>query len=246
MRLALRPLLRGAVLLATLGAVSLRAQSPGLGDGRPFHALVLTTGATTMSVDALNAVLTGARFAGLSNDGISYGASGYHAFGRALIGADVSRTTYGEEGLSNGRSDDLNATQYLATVSYAIVSTGRLSLFPTLGVGAGRFDVTLREPAAAAADGAYADATFAAVVENPGRESTLAGQHLLYSLGGGADFLVTRGAGDRGGVVLGLRAGMFFAPNRTTWSTSGRMVIAGTDASAGGPFLRVVVGIGGR
>lgn len=211
---------------------------------RPFHAFVLTTGASAMSVDALNTHLKNAQFAGLSNDGVSYGASGYYAYGRAMLGADVARSTYGEEATSTDRSDALNSTQLLATASYALIAAGRVNVFPTLGVGAGRFDVILRNRATTAT--ATAQPTFAEVVQSPGSESTVNGSHLTYSLGGGADYLITRGASDRAGVVFGVRAGMLFAPNRTTWTTGGRTVIAGPDASAGGPFLRIVVGIGGR
>ena len=234
-----------AAVVAILTTPALPAQGPGLGDGQPFHALAFTTGATTMAVDALNSVLTGQRFSGLSNDGIGYGVTAHVAFGRALIGADLSRTTFGEEGSSSGRTDDLNATQYLATASYALLSTGRLSIYPTLGVGAGHFDVTLRERNAAPA-AAASEPTFQGIAANPGTESVLSGKHLLYSVGGGADYLVTRRASDNLGVVFGLRAGVLVAPNRTTWTSGGRAVTAGPDASAGGPFLRVVVGLGGR
>lgn len=242
--LPLRHVLRGAVLVI-LATPALPAQGPGLGDRPPFHVLAFTTGATTMAVDALNAVLMGQRFSGLSNDGIGYGISAHGAFGRALIGADLTRTTFGEEGSSTGRTDDLNARQYLATASYALISTGRLSIYPTLGVGAGQVDVTLRERNAAPAAAAN-EPTFQGIAASPGAESVLSGNHLLFSVGGGADYLVTRGASDNVGVVFGLRAGVLVAPNRTTWTSGGRAVTAGPDASAGGPFLRVVVGIGGR
>ena len=96
------------------------------------------------------------------------------------------------------------------------------------------------EPAAAN------EPTFQTIAASPGSESVLSGNHLLYSLGGGADYLVTRRESGSMGVVLGMRAGMLFAPNRTTWTSGGRAVTAGPDASAGGPFVRVVVGIGGR
>ena len=71
------------------------------------------------------------------------------------------------------------------------------------------------------------------------------GRHLLYSFGGGADYLVSR-AGSSVGVVLGLRAGLLASPNRTKWTRDGQSILAGPDAAAGGPFLRVVVGVGGR
>ncbi len=232
-------------LLLHFGATAALAQRTSAGESQPFHTLVLTTGMTTMSVGVLNTVLTNNRFAGLSSDGISYGASAHYALGSALLGADVARTTFGEEGLSNGRSDDLNATQLLATVSYALHSTRHFTVFPTLGVGVGQFDVTLRDRAGGAGSAA-ASPTFDEIAQNPGASTTLSGHHLLYSLGGGADWLITRSAAGSAGVVLGVRAGLLLAPNRTTWASGGRTVIAGPDGSAAGPFLRVGVGIGAR
>ncbi len=242
----MRPVLRYAIAFSLA-----QGCTPGVyaqvEQARPqaYHAVVLTTGATTMKVDALNGSLAGARFAGLSNDGISYGASGHYAHGRAMLGVDYARTTFGEEGLSNGRSDDLSSMQLLATVSYAMATAPRFNIYPTLGVGAGKFDVTLRDRAGGSATTAT-DPTFDEIAANPGSATTISGRHLVYSVGGGADYLVTRAARDAFGIVLGVRAGMLLAPNRTTWTAGGRRVIAGPDASAGGPFLRIVVGAGGR
>jgi hypothetical protein len=230
----------GAALVA---AASASAQGVGAGEGRPFRTLVLTTGMSTMSVDALNARMAPSQFAPLSNDAVSYGASGYVAFGRALIGAEVARSAFGEEGLNNGRTDELSSLHGLATAAYAIVATERLTLFPQLGVGAGRLNVSLRDRSGAGTS--VSQPTFDEVAQAPGSESRLSGRHLLYSLGGGADYLVSR-AGSSVGVVLGVRAGMLMSPNRTTWTRDGQSIVAGPDAAAGGPYLRVVVGVGGR
>jgi len=83
------------------------------------------------------------------------------------------------------------------------------------------------------------------VAQAPGTESRMSGRHLLFSFGGGPDYLVSR-ADSAVGVVLGVRAGMSASPNRTTWTRNGQTVLAGPDASAGGPYLRVVVGLGAR
>ena len=211
----------------------------------PFHVVGFTAGATTMSVDALNGQLTPAGFAGLSNDGISYGVTGRYAFGRALLGLEAARTAYGEEGLSNGRSDDLSAVQLLATAGYALIAMPRFMAAPILGIGVGQFDVTLRDRNSTAR-ASNAQPTFAEIAQNPGSSSTISGSHLLFSVGGAGDFLVTRGSKSNAGVIFGIRAGYLLAPNRTRWSSNGRDVIAGPDASAAGPFLRVVIGIGGH
>ena len=132
MRSTVRLLCVGAVLG---GAVSASAQGVGAGPGRPFHALVLTTGMSAMSVGALNARMAASQFAPLSNDAVSYGVSGYLASGRAMVGAQVARSAFGEEGLNNGRTDALSSVHVLATVAYAVLSTERLTVFPQIGVG---------------------------------------------------------------------------------------------------------------
>jgi hypothetical protein len=240
MRSAARLLCLGAVLG---GAVGASAQGVGAGPGRPFHALVLTTGMSAMSVGALNARMAASQFAPLSNDAMSYGASGYLASGRALVGAEVARSAFGEEGLENGRTDELSAAYALATVAYAIVATDRLTVFPQIGVGVGRLDVTLRDRSGVATSASQP--TFDEVAQAPGQESRMSGRHLVRAIGGGADYLVSR-AGSSRGVVLGIRAGVLVSPNRTTWTREGERIVAGPDAATGGPYLRLAVGLGGR
>jgi opacity protein-like surface antigen len=187
--------------------------------------------------------VTPSQFAPLSNDAVSYGASGYVAIGRALLGAELTRSAFGEEGLNNGRTDELTALQGAAMIGYALVATERLSLFPQLGVGIGRVEISLRDRAGAGTT--TSQPTFDEVAQSPGAESRMAGRHLLYSICGGADYLVSR-SGSSLGVVLGVRAGMLASPNRTTWTRNGQSVIAGPDVAAAGPYVRVVVGIGAR
>ena len=64
---------------------SAHAQNVGAGSAQAFGALQLSTGMAMMSVDALNSRMTPSQFAGLSNDAVSYGVSGYFAYGRALL-----------------------------------------------------------------------------------------------------------------------------------------------------------------
>lgn len=219
------------------------AQIFGAGDGRPFHVIALSTGMSTMSVSPLNARLTSAQFAPLSNDAASYGASGHYAVGRALLGAELFRSTFGEEGLNNGRTDELSTAQGMVTAAYAILSTARVSVFPQLGVGLGRVSLSLRDRSGTGTSAAQP--TFDEIAQSPGSESRLSGRHLLYSFGGGLDYLVTR-RGGAAGVVMGVRAGVLAAPNRTTWTRNGQAIVAAPDGAAGGPYLRVVVGLGGR
>jgi hypothetical protein len=234
---------RLAVVLTFAATGSSSAQRATPAAGQPFHSIVLATGVTTTSVDPLNARLLTSQFASLSSGAVSYGGAGYLAVGRALLGAEAMRSTFGEEGMNNGRSNDLKSMQALATVGYAIVSTDHLSMFPQLGVGVGRVEVTLRDRSSVGTTAATP--TFDEVAQAPGGESRMDGRHLLFSFGGGADYLATRRGASRG-VVLGMRAGLAASPNRATWTREGRRIVAGPDAGASGPFLRVMVGLGAR
>lgn len=229
--------------LALLAGRSVSAQNIGAGEGRPFHVVLLTTGMSMMSVDPINARITPTNFASLSNDAVSYGAAGYVALGRALLGADVQVATFGEEGLNNGRTDDMSTRQGLATVSYALVATRHVTLFPQLGVGLGQVEVFLRDRSGVSTTASQP--TFDEIAQAPGAESRMTGHHLLYSFGGGMDYLVTQRGASRG-VVLGVRGGVLASPNRATWTRDGQAIVAGPDAGATGPYLRVVVGLGGR
>jgi len=222
---------------------SANAQNIGAGSGEAFSVVAASTGMAMMSVDALNARMTSAQFAGLSNDAVSYGGSAYFAYGRALLGAEMQRSAYGQEGLNNGRTDDLSSVQGAITVGYALVSTRSLTLFPQLGVGLGKMNVSMRD--AGGSRSTVTEPTFDEIAQAPGSESTVSAKNLLYTIGGGADYLVApRGASK--GVVLGVRAGVQTSPNRAVWTRGGQNVAGGPDVGPGGPFLRVLVGVGGR
>jgi hypothetical protein len=240
-RPAARAAFAAALLLAAIQPSS--AQNVGVGPGKPFGVLALTTGMATMSVDALNARMVPAQYASLSNDAVSYGVSGYFAYARALLGAEVHRSAYGEEGLNNGRTDDMSAMQGALNVGYALVSTRSLTVFPQLGVGLGRVNVTLRQRNGSPP--AWVEPSFDEVAASPGTESVLEAKVLLYSIGAGADYLVTP-RGSAKGVVLGVRAGVQTSPNRAVWTRGGESVSAGPDVGPGGRYVRVIVGLGGR
>lgn len=233
------------VVLVTIVLPPLHAQSPGIGDGRPFRAVALTFGTSSLSVDPVNAILSNAGFADLPTHAVTLGGGGYYAFGRALLGADVARASTTESRPVNGRSDQATSWQGTVTVGYAVVATNRLSIYPSLGVGLGRLDVRLQSTTGGATT-AQPQPTFAELAQNPGGESTVAGSHLLFNIGVSEDYLLTNPTPTGFGITFGIRAGFALAPHRTTWRTAGAPVLAGPDASAGGPFLRIAVGLGSR
>lgn len=235
----------GAVVLGAIVAPNATAQNPGFGNAQPFHAIALTAGAAALSVDPVNAVLTNSGFSSLPSRAMVGGAAAYFAFGRALLGANVQRARVGERGSGNGRTDDLTANAVAITGGYAVVSTNRLSVYPMVGVGLGRFAVTLHDNSGAPAATAT-QPTFAELAQSPGAASTLAGTHLVFDVGMGQDYLLKAPAQEGASVTIGVRAGIVAAPNRTTWRSGARTVVAGPDASVGGPYLRVAVGVARR
>jgi len=108
-----------------------------------------------------------------------------------------------------------------------------------LGLGGGGWTLRITESA---------DAPFEDVLANPGRSSMLTSGMFLVSLSAGADWLVRLGGDERGegGMSFGLRAGYTLAPFKNKWKMEDFEITSGPKMGLTGPFVRLVIGFGGR
>lgn len=236
-----------SLALATL-TPSLHAQRSQ--DLTAFGAVQFVAGGAYMNVDALNARFAEALYPSISDDGISFGASAYGAWGNTLLGIEFGSVDFGQEGLNNGRVNQLKSSHLMATVGYAVLQRNRFQVYPFLGIGSGRVRVLAADlgSATVAPDSSVIgrDVLFDDAIGRAGRAGTwIDGGFLLFEPGVGADVILRRNPGDRLGIVLGVRAGTRIAPNNTSWRSGGFRVGSGPDVAPTGSYLRVSFGIGG-
>lgn len=222
----------------------------------PFSAVFISTGTLLMDVSRLNTRFsrpdllqlvppqrTG--FDAISGDGYSIGVGGYTPVGRILLGGEFQYSDLGEESSPAAKTNRLETTYGMATVGYAAWTGWRFTLYPYLGLGAGRVTLTLRTRNTVTPPGLPADPTFDEIVLGGADESRVTGTYVMVQPGIGFDYLALRSDQQHVGLVLGIRFSSAITPNRTSWSYAGRSVFGAPDVAPKGAMLRVVFGIGG-
>jgi hypothetical protein len=235
-------------MAASLAAVvSLLVASPGWGDedenddrdhgGKGYFAI----GWSALDLDPLNDALVASGYPRFSEDFLSLGGGGYGVIGHFVIGGQ------GHAYLGEGRDATLGAQNYRSDLvagmgfldlGWVLWSGGRGRLTPLVGLGGGGLSVEIEELAAP---------TFGQVLAQPGHRSDLSTGGFLLDLGADFDVLLGRHFEEHhGGFLLGVRAGWILAPIHGGWQLEGRDIAGGPDIGMTGPYVRILLGGGGR
>lgn len=249
--------------LIAVFALTAAAVSPAAGQGQaaprdepiaPFSAFYFTTGTLLMDVSKLNPrferldleAKDRPGFYTISNDGFSVGIGGYGAVvQRLLLGAEVHSADVGLESSPQGKTNHLETNYWMGTLGYAIVTTWRVNITPTLGIGTGKVNLTLKSRDGGPTVPDDRDPTFDEVIMSPGSQSVMKGSYVTVQPGLAIDLLILRSELDRLGLTLGIRMASAISPNRTTWTYKGREVFGGPDVGPTAGTVRIIAGIGG-
>lgn len=168
----------------------------------------------------------------------SLGGGGMVVLGRLILGGEgyalFDRTT--TRGPVKGR---LGAGCGFFDLGYLFWQQDQFRAYGLLGLGGGGWTLRLTDSASVPLEN---------VLGNPGRSSTLTTAGFMACLSVGADWTVRLGGGEggEGGASFGLRAGYNLAPFKSEWKMQDFEIDPGTKMGLAGPFVRLVVGFGGR
>ena len=224
---ARRGLLALALGVGTAGPA--QAQRDLLGPGAGF----LAVGAARISTGELDDWLAARGYPTFGRGAGALGLGGYRVLSSGvMVGFEGQGLLIGEETHGEGRVA-LGGGYATLGVGYAFDPSPRLRLYPRLGIGAGGMALWIEREDTL---------DFGEVLEQgtaTGRPPVLSRDGMVVDLGLGAE-LVPRG---RPGLLLGLRVGYLRGPFTPSWETDGHWVSDGPEASIGGPYARVVVGL---
>lgn len=250
---AARAIAACAVLVAC--ASPARAQQRAADESvAPFSAFYLSTGTLLMDVSKLNPhferldldVSKRPGFYTLSNDAYSIGAGGYGViFRRFTVGAEVHYADVGQETSPTGKTNQMTTSYFMAKGGYAILTGWKFTIAPTLGIGVGTLDLSLKSRGGGASLPASQDWTFDEIIASPGASTTVKGTYVMVQPGIGIDYLALNDDKSTMGLMIGLHIASAITPNRTTWTYGGRTLFGGPDVGPVGGMVRLVVGIGG-
>jgi hypothetical protein len=201
------------------------------GEGAGFF----SAGGARVETAELDDELTAAGYPTFGRQMITVGGGGYGVHGSGILIGGEGHGVFTGDAAHEGRSVSLSGGFGLFNVGYMAPLTGRVRAYPLLGFGGGGTNLRIGS--------APTDEPFRAFLDDPNRQTSLTRASLLVSVGGGLEFRSSRSAG---GVLVGVRAGYMFAPVSSAWRLDGNVVGSAPDASLAGPFVRVIVGAGGR
>ena len=147
-----------------------------------------------------------------------------------------------QEGWAVSRSTR-RSTAAIFDLGYLAFAQDGLHVYPLIGVGGGGGRLTFDNTA---------DRSFDDLAANPRVGATALTGGFLMQVALGVDKLFVLGTRDEGGrrreggVVVGVRAGYVFGPGQSNWGIGGTDVTGGPDLELTGPYVRVVIGGGGR
>ena len=194
-----------------------------------------SAGAARIENSALDAELNAAGYPTFGRQVIVIGGGGYGVQGSGIMLGGEGYGVLTGDTVHQGRSVSLSGGFGLFNVGYMAPLTGRLRAYPLLGFGGGAANLRIGSQPTSE--------PFRAFLDSPDRQTSLSRVSFLASVGGGIEFRSSRSGR---GALVGVRAGYMFAPVSSAWRLDGNVVGSAPDASLAGPFVRVIVGGGGR
>lgn len=195
-------------------------------------------GSGFLSISDLNARLESNGYSAISGGFFSVGGGGHGIFNNKWIIGGEGHTLMGGSDTDGNYSTSLIVNQGFFDVGYILYSTGDLRAYPIIGLGAGTMRFSLSED--------LTSLTFDQLLNNPGRNSEISKSGLLLNFALGADYLFSfmKSESERGGLLLGLRAGYCISPFKGHWNMGDIEISGAPDLGFAGPYIRFMIGGG--
>jgi hypothetical protein len=231
-----------AGILVLLAWSSTAAQTEGGGDGfslRPTEGRgFFMIGLHNADLSDINGPMVSQGYSRFGENFALIGGGGHAIIGRFMIGGE-GYALIDREGTRGPVQARLSAGCGFFDLGYIFWRQNDVSAYGMLGLGGGGWTLRITDSAAVPLE---------AVLGDPGRSSTLTTNHFLVSLSVGADWYFRFAGNERGegGMSFGLRAGYTLAPLKSSWEMEDFEITSGPKMGLAGPFVRLVIGFGGR
>lgn len=200
-------------------------------DAADLNAVLKREGYSVVSRSALNDMADSFISFGLGNHGVVNG---------VLIGWELNGLTSRETTTPSGSHKTSLAGGYgFFNVGYMAYSMDGLDVYPMLGIGGGGLNLKIVS---------RRTLSFQQVMDTPEQAVELNTGGFLLNPALGIDYMLSLSGDEKreGGVIFGLRLGYVLAPLKGAWNLEGLDVSGGPQASAAGPYVRLMVGMGSR
>ena len=194
-------------------------------------------GNSIVNIKNLNSRLEKLGYSEMPDNFVSVGGGNHAISDGVVIGGEGHRIS-GKKIKSKDYEKSISILYGFFYVGYSVYSTENLIIYPSIGIGAGRFSLKILEKGSL---------SFDEVLKGPRRSTRLSNGGLLINPSFGFDYLLSLKKTEKSstGIVIGVRVGYIFSPVKGNWSMEGMEVLQGPKIGISGPYIRFIIGSGG-
>lgn len=193
-------------------------------------------GNSIINIKNLNSRLENLGYSKMPDNFISIG-GGSHAISDGLVIGGEGYRIDGKKIKSKDYETSISIFYGFFYLGNSLYSTENLVLYPSIGIGAGRFSLKILEKGSL---------SFDEVLKGPRRSTRLSAGGLLINPSLELDYFLSlrKTEKSRLGIMIGVRAGYIFAPVKGNWSMESMEILEGPKTGISGPYIRFIIGSG--
>jgi hypothetical protein len=194
-------------------------------------------GQNVMNFNNLNNFLVQRDYPAVSENYLAYGIGGHVIHDKFVVGIEVHRFVEKKRTTTKEFNTSILGTYSLLNVGYLLYSKKGLMMYPLFGIGLGQLKLITRENNIQS----FEDITG----YQRGSDSKTTG--FLTNIGFALDYFLNFKERKRGKnkLMVGLRVGYIYPTTRSAWSVNHIQVEGGPPTGLGGPYIRMIIGLGG-
>lgn len=194
-------------------------------------------GVAFLDISNLNSSLESKGYPKFPSSFTSFGGAGQAFISNFIIGGE-GHGLIGKEQTNDKITMNLSAGYGLFNVGYVLYSSGGFLIYPLFGLGGSGVSLTLTDR--------YIPKFDDVLDSLKGHVELSTGSFLLH-FAIGTEYLISfdKGEKSRGGIVIGLRAGVLYTPVAGDWTMDDYKVIGGPETGVTGFYVRLIIGGGG-
>lgn len=194
-------------------------------------------GVSILTISKINSSLENKNYPKFGNTFTSFGGGGHAIISNFIIGGE-GHGLVGKEITTDKRMVNLSSGYGIANLGYILYEKHGLMVYPILGFGGGGLSLSITERTIP---------TFDQVIDSLKGHVELSTGSFVLNFALGADYLISfdKNANTRGGVLVGIRAGIIYTPIAGNWTMDENKVSGGPETGINGVYLRFLIGGGG-
>ncbi len=197
----------------------------------------LSFGSSTINIGDLNTTLTANKYQPFPTTAWTLGTGTRNISGNIMTGSEGNFTLENSNLKVNGYNSYLSSSfSIILNAGYVLYSTENFKVYPFVGGGVGRVNMEIIKD--------EKTPTFKEVLTNPVRGVPVSNTSVLLQLGVGTDYLIKIGKSEqqKGGIVVGLKAGYVFSVYSTGFQLKGADLSGSPSINNNGAYIKAYIG----